>query len=626
MIDGFLMPAGLALFALSIPIVLTYMLKTRRPRKTVPSTFLWDKALLNVAASRPWQRVRPSILLFLQLLFLAILAVIFARPFTSTRGVGGKHLVLVIDASGSMLSTDEAPSRIEAARREALDLIETLPEGGLVSVISATTRPRVVVSSSADLTAVRRALRSVRPTEGSSNFSEALLLAESLETPERPATIAVISDGGLTTEETSLIPPGTVFRGVGRSGTNLAITRLDVAEGPSGFTAFIEVRNFGARVRSSELTLLIDESPFTSLDLDLPAGKAVERSVELGSQTGRLTARISSEDPLAADDRAFAVLERTRPTRILLVTPGNIFLESLLQQLPGASIEVRTEVGSSSGFDMAVFDRVAAPQEIELPALFVAPTKPPTGVTVEGFVDAPSINYLSAGDPLLAEVDLSDVAIARVQRASIPLGRTLVGVRATDSSVETPAISVWADGPLRRAWWGFDLHETNLPLQVAFPILADHLLGWLKGVDEIGSRYAGEPILPPAPPGTTSVTVDSPGGAGARLEPGEPFEDTAAAGFYRMEFRAEDKLIAERTLALSFPPSESELLPRGLQAAGGEAARPGLVDRARRALGPTIIAAALFLSVFEWWWGSGRPTPPRRRQPRVAGVVHRRAM
>ncbi|MGH9267840.1 MAG: vWA domain-containing protein, partial [Acidimicrobiales bacterium] len=153
MIDGLLAPAATLLAALAVPIILTYMLRPRRPRQVVPSTFLWREATKNVAASRPWERLRPSVLLFFQLLALLALVLALARPYRSTQGVAGDHLVLVIDASGSMLASDETPSRLEAARREGERLLGTLPAGGVASVVAAGPRPRVLVSSTASRSA-----------------------------------------------------------------------------------------------------------------------------------------------------------------------------------------------------------------------------------------------------------------------------------------------------------------------------------------------------------------------------------------------------------------------------------------------------------------------------------------
>jgi Ca-activated chloride channel homolog len=620
--NGFAAPAAFSALALAVPILLNYMLRARRPRQVVPSTFLWRQATRNVAAARPWQRLRPSVLLFLQLLALATLVVALAAPFRSVTGVGGHHLVLVIDASGSMLAMDEAVSRVDAARADAERLIDTLAPGVVVSVIAAETRPRVLVSATPDRSQALRVLDSVDATEGPANFAEAFLLAESLETPSRPATIAILSDGGLTREEARLVPPGAVIRSVGRSGKNVSVSRLDVAEGAGGFTAVAEVHNFGPDTASVELTLELNGTPLSTVALRIPPSSSVERSFELGDEPGRLGGRIASDDPLAADDRAFAVLERTRPRRILLETPGNLFLESLLRQLPGAKVTVSDQAEDPSGYDLAVYDRVAVPDKVPVPALFVTPSRTSASVHTSGVLEAPAISYLAADDPLLGQVDLSDLAVARAQRVEIPGSRTLVA--GGSGTEETPLIAVWAEGTLRRAWIGFDLQESNLPLQVAFPILGDHLISWLSGSGQVAARFAGDPITAAAVPTADKVQIRIPGGRSTTIHPGERFDETDRAGFYGLTYLAGDKVVAEQTLALSFPPRESDLLPRGIQAPAG--GRPGLVTSARQSIATWVLAAALALLVLEWWWAHGRPgrRPPARPEAGLSPPLRRR--
>ena len=57
-------------------IVALYLLKLRRTEREVSSTYLWRRMVRDVEANAPWQKLRPNLLLLLQLLFLA--ALIFA--------------------------------------------------------------------------------------------------------------------------------------------------------------------------------------------------------------------------------------------------------------------------------------------------------------------------------------------------------------------------------------------------------------------------------------------------------------------------------------------------------------------------------------------------------------------
>lgn len=598
MIRGFGSPAALALAAFAIPILITYMLKPRRPRWMMSSTFLWERALDNVAATSPWQRLRPSITLLLQMLLLAALVIGVARPYVLGEGVAGSHLVLVVDASGSMMATDHSPSRIDEAKRRARELVEDLPASGRISVVAASSSPRVLVSATTDRRAATRAIDSIRAADAPADFGEAFLLAESLESPGDPATIAILSDGGLTTEDEKLIPSGSVFREIGRSQQNVAISQVSVEESAAGFRALVSVKNFGTKQVTTMLSLELNDAPLTSYPLKVPASRTVERTVDLGAEGGRLVARVDSDDPLAADDRAFAFLGRTRATRIALVTPGNLFLEKVLQQIPGSRVDVMGSGPTNDGYDLAVFDRVPVPEKVPWPALFVAPSGAPTGVRIAGKIASPVVDSIAI-DPILKDVDLSDLAVAEVLDAQMPDAKVLVG------GSDAPMIAVWEEGPVRRGWVGFDLHQSNLALQVAFPILIDHLVAWLSGGALEEARFAGDPIRVGAPAEVTRVVVEGPGGTGGTIEPGGIFE-TADAGFYHLRYLADDEEVDAATVGLSFPGRESAIAPRSLVTRDA-GARPGLTASAKKQITIIIVAIALLLALGEWWWAFGRP-------------------
>src|SRR5204863_2813437 len=98
-----------------------YLLKLRRTEAIVPSTLLWTRLMADVEANAPWQRLRRSLLLLLQLLLVAILALLAARPFLERPAGLAGDVVLVLDTSASMAATDISPNRLEAAKTAALD-------------------------------------------------------------------------------------------------------------------------------------------------------------------------------------------------------------------------------------------------------------------------------------------------------------------------------------------------------------------------------------------------------------------------------------------------------------------------------------------------------------------------
>src|SRR5882757_1431775 len=120
---NFLAPLAFA-FAASIPVVIVfYLLKRKRVVKLVSSTLLWQKFLAETQASAPFQKLRRNWLLFLQILLLILAVLALSRPFFATKARSSELRVLILDASASMQSTDETPSRFEKARKEALDWV-----------------------------------------------------------------------------------------------------------------------------------------------------------------------------------------------------------------------------------------------------------------------------------------------------------------------------------------------------------------------------------------------------------------------------------------------------------------------------------------------------------------------
>src|SRR5437870_305237 len=193
---SFLSPIGLA-FAASIPVVIVfYLLKRKRVVKLVSSTLLWQKFLAETQANAPFQRLRHNWLLLLQLLLLILAILALARPYFAGKSPGGRILVVILDASASMQSTDEAPSRFEKGRSDALKLVDSLQETDQMVVLQAAGTTEVKQSPTSEKSALRRALQSTTASDSSTHLSEALKLAETLIQNNPRAEIHLFSDGG----------------------------------------------------------------------------------------------------------------------------------------------------------------------------------------------------------------------------------------------------------------------------------------------------------------------------------------------------------------------------------------------------------------------------------------------
>ncbi len=144
-------------------IVALYLLKLRRIEREVSSVYLWRRIVQDVEANAPWQRLRPNLLMILQLLFLAVLIFALARPFTWSEGLSGEASILIIDSSASMSASDSSPSRLEAAKARARQLVNDLPDSARVTIIEAGREASVRLASSRDRRQAQMAIDHIQP-------------------------------------------------------------------------------------------------------------------------------------------------------------------------------------------------------------------------------------------------------------------------------------------------------------------------------------------------------------------------------------------------------------------------------------------------------------------------------
>ena len=74
----------------------------RRQTRPVSSTLLWKRAVEDLQVNAPFQRIRNNLLLWLQLLILALAAFTLGKPMIDAEERSQDTLVLLIDQSASM--------------------------------------------------------------------------------------------------------------------------------------------------------------------------------------------------------------------------------------------------------------------------------------------------------------------------------------------------------------------------------------------------------------------------------------------------------------------------------------------------------------------------------------------
>ncbi|MFL5756571.1 MAG: vWA domain-containing protein, partial [Chloroflexota bacterium] len=215
-------------------VVAMYLLKLRRDPAVVPSTLLWQRLVADVEANAPWQKLRRSLLLLVQLLLVILLAILASRPFVERPAGLARDLVLVVDTSASMTATDVSPSRLAAAKQAAIDALADLPSGGKVSVIAAGRTAKVIANGTSDLGHVRQAISSIEPTSAVGDLGDALRLASALAARSGDAEILVATDAALARPVTLPATNAGTSGAAGPSGIPAASASGGASPGVSG--------------------------------------------------------------------------------------------------------------------------------------------------------------------------------------------------------------------------------------------------------------------------------------------------------------------------------------------------------------------------------------------------------
>lgn len=625
---SFLSPLALLFGLLAGPILVLYMLRLRRPEVRVSSTMLWQQLARDREANAPWQKIKRNLLLFLQLAVLALLALALARPFIRVPSVVNTSVVILLDASASMQATDVAPSRFQVAQQEVGRLIDSLGSNQM-TLIQVGHIPTVLAAATSDKTRLREALAQATADTTAADWSAAFALAAGAVQGYQQAQVVILSDGGLPTGLPAL-PAETIYVPVGSSGENLAISALATRETAAGVELFANITNEGEIMQEVLFSLVVDGALYDARQVTVPAHQATSLTWQLANQTAVIEARLSNApaDYLALDDQAFAIHEGGIRNRALLITEGNRFLEQILAVLPGleafkAPPDSALLTAEAEPFDLYVFDGVPLPDPFPAAdALIINPTNGPL-ITVTGVVTgtAETAAIRLTNSPLLQFVDWSGISILRMKQVDVPWAQTLV------ESAAGPLVLAGERNGQRLAILTFDLRDSDLPLQITFPILMANLTNWLNP----GKAFEAADILHPhdvvtivPSPSATAVRITTPSAAtweNPLSEEAVLFNDTAELGLYQVALLDQDTVRPAGSFAINlFNPAESAIAPQPNIFVGAADVPTAAQDNVGQwELWPWLAAVALLVLLIEWWVYHRGP-----RLPRLADLPVRR--
>jgi len=594
-------------FAATLPVVVVfYLLKRKRVVQVVPSTILWQKFLAETQASAPFQRLRHNWLLLIQLLLLLIAIFALARPYFAATSKGGRILVTILDGSASMQSTDESPTRFEKARKQALELVESLhPEDKMV-VLVASGNTEVKQSPTGEKAALRRAIESAQASDSPTRLQEALKLAETLIQNNVQAEIHLFSDGAtdsLSEFQNKDLP--VVFHAVGTRHVNVGIVNLDVRsnpDNPAQRAIFATIQNASTNEQPVQAELVFDNQVVGVKTLVLkPNESSPQVFITEQPHDGVFTLKLDVQDDLAVDNTASIVSLLPLPVKVLLVSPGNRFLEKALKAIPTVVLATSPQLtDNAEGFDLVVLDNVL-PQVWPKPNLLAINLAHTNWFESWATQEAPPIVDWKGSHPLLRFVNFDNVAIAESLSVQTPPW----GISLVDSPA-TPLILAGELARQRIVWIGFDTLQSTWPLRISFPIFIANAVEWLNPASDKAAQLtikSGDPFRLVLPENVASAEITLPDGstrtreADARRE--LVFGETQKQGIYRIDAGTNQVVFCANLL----DNLETDTTPQTTIQFGAYAKVTSTTERqANLEIWRWFALTAFFVLMFEWWY------------------------
>ncbi len=610
---SFLTPLAFA-FAAALPVVvLFYLLKRRRVAKLTSSTLLWQRFLAESQANAPFQKLRKNWLLLLQLLLLALVILALARP-CATGSAKQSHLrVLVLDASASMQSTDESPTRFERAKSEALKWIEGLRDEEQMMILLAASSTEVKQSPTRSKPALRRALASCQPSDGPTRLVEALRTASAFTYERKGEELTVSGEIHLFSDGASVdlgelgnknLP--LVYHRVGQRVNNVGIVTLDIRanpENPSERALFTSIANPSTTLQAVQVELQFNHQAREVRALEIPPTNTVPLIfITQQEADGLFTLKLNGKDDLAVDNQASIYSLLPRPLEVLLVTRGNRFLERALRGVPNARVTLTTQLtGPATPYDVVVLDDV---QPLIWPDANVLAIRVAATNWFEGAVSekAPAIVDWHHTHPLLRYVNFDNVDVAESILPKLPpWGVSLV------QSQERPLIVAGEKERRRIIWMGFDPLQSNWPLRISYPIFVANALEWLNPTLSRSADLMVHPgeafrYLPRDPVSSAEVTHPDGTREALVLAPGSReilFTGTQRQGAYRLKAGTNEVTFCVNLLDAA----ESDTTPRDQLSLGKYA---GTISNSMKTASLELwrwpAGLALLALLFEWWF------------------------
>ncbi len=632
---GWTAPLNALLLLLLIPVIVMYFLKLKRTRQEIPSLLLWQQVIADQRVNAPFQRFKRNLLLWLQLLLLALLAISAAQPYIRGRDRLAKNLPILIDCSASMGAIDSKSkkTRLELAKDQIRPIIDNMLPDQRVMLIEVHNSAQRLTQLTDNKVELRQALDRIQVVDVPSRLEDALALARGQSKLVEIPSIRLYSDGNVPTRPNPVtgelqaivdfeLPFQVDYFRVKSTGGNMGITSLNASRSTSSeWEVFVRVECTPEAAGNGQLRLskLVEGKPVVIGD---------ERVVLNPGESQRIVFRVDSTtelqlkaellptdfDALAVDNTAWVDLPVARELQVFCPETLPAFRHALKGQ---EGIVLDPPDGKTSAFatyDLVITDSLSDLSREAVTYLTVGqiPKELDGKLTIkEG--NATVVDW-KRDAPLMQHVQLREVLM--VDEPTLATGVTdaileEMGFETLCHGANGPLMLERRAGPRLYLHWMFKLDRTTLPYRLAFPILATNLVNLSLRQSELADVKAASTGLLPSVKldRETEYLVTNPLGehVSTRSDADGWVTGISARTVGPYELRSGGKLVRELGVSL-INPVETSLagVEKLVTKEASVSATETKLDQ-DKPIWSSLAALALLVLLMEWWYFQKKP-------------------
>ncbi|MBQ8148332.1 MAG: BatA and WFA domain-containing protein [Lachnospiraceae bacterium] len=545
----------LALLILIPIIILLYMLKQKAQEYPFSSSMLWREIYNSIEATKPWEKLKKNLLMFLQIFTVLLLIFALMAPYLKQGGRRFDNVVIVVDTSASMgIQYNNDRTRLEEAVQRACDYVDSLNETAQVTILTSNQETGIIKTNVTDKAELRKALKALLVTDLSGDTGPAVSVVQSMANQWEQYEAVFFTDTPveLGNLEAQVINLYTDYENLSMDYVSYG-TEYDENGTPS-LTVIAKITSDAAEDVITDVNLYGDNNLLMVQSVQVPAGGSqivYFNQVNFGGDV--LMAEINSEDDLVADNKAYAAMNAEGQKRVLLVTNDNMFLEKAIINIPWVDLYKTNQlsaVGKDETFDLYIFDGMM-PETLPAQGNIIY-MNPSTGNDIKASGAISNVNLEFVETEITKYVTDFSFGVSVAKEYERPIW--------ADSFISsgTGCAGYFGENDGRRiAVIGFDIHYSDLALQAEFPILISNLMEYMmvSGMVSEDDYAAGDKIVFNGNLNGSDITVTAPDGDVTTLAAAvatSAYADTNQAGVYSVA-QTVDEVERKEYFVVRFP-------------------------------------------------------------------------